>query len=63
MKDFDVNIAHVGVNVDLADMKSVDFNNCLFSVISFDSDIVDDFNRTYAYDHHQGQRTTAITKL
>ncbi len=58
-----MNIAHVGVNVDLADMKSMDSDNSLFGVTSFDSDVVDNFNRTYDYDCHQGQRTTAITKL
>jgi hypothetical protein len=47
MNDFEVNVAHVGVNVDLADMKSIDSNNSLFGVTSFDSDIVDNFNRTH----------------
>ncbi len=63
MNDFEVNVAHVGVSIDLADMKSIDYNNSLFGVTSFDSDIVDNFNRTHDYDHHQGQITTAITKL
>jgi hypothetical protein len=50
MNDFEVNVAHVGVNVDLADMKSIDSNNSLFGVTSFDSDVVEDFNRTHDYD-------------
>jgi hypothetical protein len=32
MNNFEVNIAHVGVNIDLADMKSIDSNNSLFGV-------------------------------
>ncbi len=54
MNDFKVNVAHVGVSIDLADMKSIDYDNSLFGVTSFDSDIVDNFNRTHDYDHHQG---------
>jgi hypothetical protein len=42
MNNFEVNVGHVGVNVDLADMKSNDSNNSLFGVTSFDSDVVDD---------------------
>jgi hypothetical protein len=49
-----VNIAHVCVNIDLADMKSIDSNNSLFGVTSFDSDIVDDFNGTHDYDCCKG---------
>jgi hypothetical protein len=63
MNDFEVNIANVGMNVDLADMKRIDSDNSLFGVTSFDSDIVDDFNKTHDYDCRKGQRTTAITKL
>jgi hypothetical protein len=63
MHDFEVNFAHVGLNVDLADMKSIDSNNSQFGVTSFDFDIVDNFNGTHDYDCHKGQRTTAITKL
>jgi hypothetical protein len=63
MNDFEVNVAHVGVNVDLADMKSIYSNNSLFGVTSFDSDVVDNFNRTHDFDLCKGQRTTAITKL
>jgi hypothetical protein len=64
MNDLEVNIAHVGVNVDLADMKSIDSDNSLFCVTSFGSDVVvDDFNRTHDYDRHQEQRLTAMTKL
>jgi hypothetical protein len=63
MDNFEVNLTHVGVNIDLADMKSIDFDNSLFGVTSFDSDIVDNFNRTHEYDRRKGQRTTAITKL
>jgi hypothetical protein len=44
MNNFEVNIAHVGVNVDLADMKSIDSNNSLFGVTLFDSDIVDNIS-------------------
>jgi hypothetical protein len=63
MNKFEVNVAHVGVNVDLADMKNMDSNNSLFGVTSFDSDVVDNFNGTHDYDCCKGQRTTAITKL
>jgi hypothetical protein len=63
MNDFEVNVAHVGVSVDLADMKSIDSDNSLFSVTSFDSHVVDNFTRTHDYDCCKGQRTTAITKL
>jgi hypothetical protein len=34
MNDFEVNVSHVGVNVDLADMKSIDSDNSLFGVTS-----------------------------
>jgi hypothetical protein len=61
--DFEVNVAYVGVNVDLSDMKSIDSANSLFGVTSFDSDVGDNFNRAHDYDHCKGQRTTAITKL
>ncbi len=63
MNNFEVNVAHVGVNVDLADMKSMYSDNSLFGVTSFDSDVVDNFNRTHDYDHCKGRRKTAITKL
>jgi hypothetical protein len=63
MNDFEVNVTHVGGNLDLADMKSIDSNNSLFGVTSFDSDVVDDLNGTHDYDCHKGQRMTAITKL
>jgi hypothetical protein len=63
MNNFEVNVADVGVNVDLADMKSIDSNNSLFGVTSFDSGVVDNFNRTHDYDCCKGQSTTAITKL
>ncbi len=53
----------MGVNVDLVDMKSIDSNNNLFGVTSFDSDLVDNFKRTHDYDCHKEQRMTAITKL
>jgi hypothetical protein len=55
MNNFEVNVAHVGVSVDLEDMKSID------SDTSFDSDVVDGFSRTNDYDCCKGQRTTAIT--
>ncbi len=58
-----MNVAHVGVNLDLVDMKSIDSDYSLFGVTSFDSDVVDNFDRTHDYDHCKGQRTTAITKL
>jgi hypothetical protein len=63
MNDSEVNVAHVGVNVDLAGTKSIDSDNSLFGVTSFDFDVVDNFNRTHDYDRCKGQRTTAITKL
>ncbi len=63
MNNFEVNVAHVGANVDLADMKSMDSNNSLFCMTSFDSDVVDNFNRTHDYDCCKGQRKTAVTKL
>ncbi len=63
MSNFDVNIAHVGVNADQADMKSIDSNNSLFGVTLFDSDVVDSLNGTHDYDYCKGQRTTANTKL
>jgi hypothetical protein len=63
MNNFEVNVAHVGVSIDLADMKSIDSNNSLFGVTSFDSDVVDDLNETHDYDCRKGQRMTAITKL
>jgi hypothetical protein len=63
MNNFKVNVAHVGVNVDLKDIKSIDSDNSLFGVTSFDSDVVVNFNRTHDYDRCKGQRTTAITKL
>jgi hypothetical protein len=63
MKNFEVNVTHVGVNIDLANMKSIYYDNSLFGVTSFDSDIVDNFNRAHDYDRCKGQRTIAITKL
>jgi hypothetical protein len=63
MNNFEVNVAHVGVNIDLADMQSIDSNNSLFCVTPFESDIVVNFNGTHDYDCHKGQRMTAITKL
>jgi hypothetical protein len=63
MNNFEVNVANVGVNVDLAHMKSIDSNKSLFGVTSFGSERVDDFNRTHDYDCQKGQRMTAITKL
>ncbi len=38
MNNFEVNIAHLGVNLDLADMKIIDSDNSLSGVTSFDSD-------------------------
>jgi hypothetical protein len=32
MNDFEVNVAHVGVNVDLADMKSINSNDSLYEL-------------------------------
>jgi hypothetical protein len=58
-----ISMGTTGVNLDLADMKSIDFDNSLFGVTSFDSDIVNNVNRTHDYDRCKGQRMTAITKL
>ncbi len=63
MNDFEVNIAHVGVNVDLADMKSIDSDNSLFGVTSFDSDIADNFNRTHDYDCCKRQTDNSNYKI